>query len=59
VLFFVAHVIFFYTCDIFVRIGGVAVGRGFEPQSDLELFFTEILINSEEAGLCKAPVFRG
>jgi hypothetical protein len=26
-------------------LGGVAVGRGFEPQSDLELFFAEILMN--------------
>jgi hypothetical protein len=27
-----------------VMLGGVAVGRGFEPQSDLELSFAEILI---------------
>jgi hypothetical protein len=29
----------------YLVLGGVAVGRGFEPQSDLELFFAEILIN--------------
>jgi hypothetical protein len=28
----------------YLVLGGVAVGRGFEPQSDLELFFAEILI---------------
>jgi hypothetical protein len=27
----------------YLVIGGVAVGRGFVPQSDLELFFAEIL----------------
>jgi hypothetical protein len=27
-------------------LGGVAVGRGFEPQSDLELSFAKILINT-------------
>jgi hypothetical protein len=26
-------------------LGGVAVGRGFEPQSDLEISFAEILID--------------
>jgi hypothetical protein len=25
--------------------GGVAIGRGFEPQSDMELSFAEILID--------------
>jgi hypothetical protein len=29
----------------YLMLGGVAVGRGFEPQSDLELSFTKILIN--------------
>jgi hypothetical protein len=29
----------------YLVLGGVAVGRGFEPQSDLELFFAEILID--------------
>jgi hypothetical protein len=28
----------------YLVLGGVAVGRGFEPQSDLELSFTEIII---------------
>jgi hypothetical protein len=28
----------------YLMLGGVAVGRGFEPQSDLELSFAEILI---------------
>jgi hypothetical protein len=28
----------------YLVLGGVAVGRGFEPQSDLELSFAEILI---------------
>jgi hypothetical protein len=28
----------------YLVLGGVAVGRGFKPQSDLELFFAEILI---------------
>jgi hypothetical protein len=28
----------------YLVLGGVTVGRGFEPQSDLELFFAEILI---------------
>jgi hypothetical protein len=28
----------------YLVLGGVAVGREFEPQSDLELFFAEILI---------------
>jgi hypothetical protein len=27
----------------YLVLGGVAVGCGFEPQSDLELFFAEIL----------------
>jgi hypothetical protein len=27
----------------YLVLGGVAVGRGFEPQSDLELSFVEIL----------------
>jgi hypothetical protein len=38
---------FFLRMAIWLRglvLGGVAVGRGFEPQSDLELFFAEILI---------------
>jgi hypothetical protein len=29
----------------YLVLGGVAVGRGFEPQSDLELSFAEILKN--------------
>jgi hypothetical protein len=29
----------------YLVLGGVAVGRGFEPQSDLEHFFAEILIH--------------
>jgi hypothetical protein len=29
----------------YLVLGGVAEGRGFEPQSDLEFFFAEILIN--------------
>jgi hypothetical protein len=29
----------------YLVLGGVAVGRGFEPQSDLELSFAEILIS--------------
>jgi hypothetical protein len=29
----------------YLVLGRVAVGRGFEPQSDLELSFAEILIN--------------
>jgi hypothetical protein len=28
----------------YLVLGGVAVGRGFEPQSDLELSFAKILI---------------
>jgi hypothetical protein len=28
----------------YLVLAGVAVGRGFEPQSDLELFFAEISI---------------
>jgi hypothetical protein len=28
----------------YLVLGGVAVGRGFEPQSDLELSFAEILL---------------
>jgi hypothetical protein len=28
----------------YLVLGGIAVGRGFEPQSDLELSFTQILI---------------
>jgi hypothetical protein len=28
----------------YLVLGGVAVGRGFEPQSDLEPFFAEILL---------------
>jgi hypothetical protein len=28
----------------YLVLGGVAVGRGFEPQSDLELSFAEILM---------------
>jgi hypothetical protein len=34
-------------------LGGVAVGRGFEPQSDLELFFAEILISKEDFAMLK------
>jgi hypothetical protein len=30
----------------YLVVGGVAVGRGFEPQSDLELFFTKITLIS-------------
>jgi hypothetical protein len=30
----------------YLVLGGVAVGRGFEPQSDLELFFADILIHA-------------
>jgi hypothetical protein len=30
----------------YLMLGGVAVGRGFEPQSDLELSFAKILINT-------------
>jgi hypothetical protein len=30
----------------YLVLGGVVVGRGFEPQSDLELFFAEILMIS-------------
>jgi hypothetical protein len=33
-------------------LGGVAVGRGFEPQSDLELSFADILIYSSVFSLC-------
>jgi hypothetical protein len=29
---------------VFIVLGGVAIGREFELQSDLELFFAEILI---------------
>jgi hypothetical protein len=29
----------------YLVLGGVAVGRGFEPQSDMELSFAEILKN--------------
>jgi hypothetical protein len=43
---------FYAVLDVSVRglerwylvLGGVAVGRGFEPQSDLELSFAKILI---------------
>jgi hypothetical protein len=30
----------------YLVLGGVAIGRGFEPQSDVELFFAEILIHT-------------
>jgi hypothetical protein len=30
----------------YLVLGGIAVGRGFEPQFDLELFFAEILIRN-------------
>jgi hypothetical protein len=40
----------------YLVLGGVAVGRGFEPQSDLELFFAEILIaNIEEYRSFRTP----
>jgi hypothetical protein len=36
-------------------LGGVAVGRGFEPQSNLELSFAEILIKQRMVIPCSSP----